>query len=136
MTASDSTPAAADLGAVIATPEALELIERLRAAHGSLMFFQSGGCCDGSAPMCLPDGELRIGSGDLFLGEVDGARFYIDAEQYERWGRPRFELDVSPGAGEGFSIEGGEGVHFVTRTVGGVPSCAADGDVPRGGAAR
>jgi uncharacterized protein (DUF779 family) len=101
--------------AVTATAEALELIERLRAAHGSLMFFQSGGCCDGSAPMCLPDGELVTGPGDLLLGEIDGAPFYIDADQYARWGRPSFELDVASGAGESFSLEGTAGVHFVVR---------------------
>jgi uncharacterized protein (DUF779 family) len=102
--------------AVTATAEALALIERLRAVHGPLMFFQSGGCCDGSAPMCLPDGELVTGPGDLLLGVIDGASFYIDADQYERWSRPRFELDVSPGPGESFSLEGTEGVHFVVRT--------------------
>ena len=64
------------------------MIDRLQAAHGPLMFFQSGGCCDGSSPMCLPEGELPLGAHDLLLGEIGGAPFYIDAEQYERWGRP------------------------------------------------
>jgi uncharacterized protein len=102
--------------AVQATPAALEAIRRLEAAHGSLMFFQSGGCCDGTSPMCLKEGEMAVGAGDLRLGEIGGAPFYIDAEQYERWGRPRFEIDVRPGAAEGFSLEGLDGVHFVTRS--------------------
>lgn len=99
-----------------ATPAALEVIRRLGAAHGSLMFFQSGGCCDGGAPMCLKDGELPLGPGDLRLGEISGMPFYIDSDQYERWGRPHLTVDVSPGAAEGFSLEALEGVHFVTVT--------------------
>jgi hypothetical protein len=101
---------------VRATPAALEAIRRLEAAHGRLMFFQSGGCCDGTSPICLKDGELPLGPGDVCLGQVGGASFYIDRDQYERWGRPRFVIDVSPGAAEGFSLEGLHGVHFVTRT--------------------
>jgi uncharacterized protein len=103
-------------GKVSATREALEVIRRLEAAHGPLMFFQSGGCCDGSSPMCLLSGELPVGAHDVFLGEIGGAPFYIDAEQYERWRRPTFLIDVSPGEAGGFSLEGREGVHFVTRT--------------------
>lgn len=106
--------------AVQATPAALEAIRRLEAAHGPVMFFQSGGCCDGTSPMCLKDGELPLGPQDVRLGELGGAPFYIDAEQYERWGRPRFEIDVAAGAAEGFSLEGLDGVHFVTR----MPSCS------------
>jgi uncharacterized protein len=103
---------------VAATAAALEAIARLEAAHGPLAFFQSGGCCDGSSPICLKDGELPPGPGDLELGEIGGARFYIDADQYERWNRPRFVIDVAPGAAEGFSLEGLDGVHFVTGTAG------------------
>jgi uncharacterized protein len=99
---------------VTATPEALEAIERLRAAHGPLAFFQSGGCCEGSSPICLKDGELPPGPGDVLLGTVGGAPFYIDAEQDERWHRPTLVLDVADGAAEGFSLEGLEGLHFLT----------------------
>jgi len=102
--------------AVQATPAALEATRRLEAAHGRLMFFQSGGCCDGTSPICLRDGELPVGPGDVCLGEIGGASFYIDRDQYERWGRPEFLIDVVPGAAEGFSLEGLDGVHFVTRT--------------------
>ena len=101
---------------VSATPAALEVIDRLEAAQGPLIFFQSGGCCDGSSPMCLKDGELPLSPHDVRLGEIGGAPFYIDADQYERWRRPRFLIDVSPGAAEGFSLSGLDGVHFVTRT--------------------
>jgi uncharacterized protein (DUF779 family) len=101
---------------VQATRAALEVIQRLEAAHGRLMFFQSGGCCDGTHPLCLKDGELPTGASDLRLGEIGGAPFYIDVEQYERWGRPRFVVDVAPGASEGFSLEALDGVHFITTT--------------------
>jgi uncharacterized protein len=102
--------------AVTATPAALEVIQRLSAAHGPLAFFQSAGCCDGGSPLCLKDSELPPGPHDVRLGEIAGAPFYIDAQQYERWGRPTFTIGVSPGAAEGFSLEGLEGVHFVTLT--------------------
>ncbi len=101
---------------VQATPAALEAIRRLEAAHGPLMLFQSGGCCDGTSPICLKDGELPVGADDIRLGEIGDASFYIDRDQYERWGKPRFVVDVSSGAAEGFSLEGLDGVHFVTRT--------------------
>jgi uncharacterized protein (DUF779 family) len=105
--------------AVCATVAALEVIERLRAQYGPLMFFQSGGCCDGTSPMCLHDGELPLSPSDVRLGEIGAAPFYIDSEQYERWGRPEFLIDVHTGAAEGFSLEGVLGVHFVTRTLDG-----------------
>ena len=101
--------------AVEATPAALEVIRRLESVHGPLAFFQSGGCCDGSSAICLKDGELPAAPSDLLLGEIGGAPFYIDADQYARWGTPRFLIDVAPGAAEGFSLEGLEGVHFVSR---------------------
>jgi uncharacterized protein (DUF779 family) len=100
---------------VVAAESAVAEIGRLRAEHGPLMFFQSGGCCDGSAPMCFPDGELLLGPNDLLLGEVGGCSFYIDADQYERWNRPVLVLDVAPGtgSGSGMSLEELHGVHFV-----------------------
>jgi uncharacterized protein (DUF779 family) len=103
--------------AVSATRAALEVIERLEAAHGPVMFFQSGGCCDGTHPLCLKQDELPIATSDRYLGSIGGAPFYIDAEQYERWRRPRILVDASPGAAGGFSLEGLDGVHFVTRTL-------------------
>jgi uncharacterized protein len=103
---------------VTATTEALEVIERLRAAHGPLVFFQSGGCCDGSSPMCLRAGELPPAPGDVRLGDIGGAAFYIDGEQDERWGRPAFVVDVAAGPADSFSLEALEGVHFVARAPG------------------
>ena len=107
--------AAEEMAAVTATPAALEVIHRLEAAHGPLMFFQSGGCCDGTSPICLKEGELPAGPHDVRLGQIGGAPFYIDSDQYQRWGTPRFLIDVSSGAAMGFSLEGLEGVHFVSR---------------------
>jgi uncharacterized protein (DUF779 family) len=104
-----------EAAAVSATPAAREAIDRLRAAYGPIAFFQSGGCCDGSSPLCFKDGELPISPHDILLGEVSAAPFYIDGEQYERWGRPRFLIDVSEGAAEGFSLESLIGLHFLSR---------------------
>jgi len=106
---------------VRATGEALALIERLTARHGPLVFLQSVGCCDGSSPLCLRRGELALGPGDLYLGEIGGAAFYVDAEVYERWNRPELVIGVSPEATDSFSLEGLEGVHFVSLPPGSAP---------------
>jgi len=102
--------------AVAATPAARQVINRLTDRHVPLAFFQSGGCCDGTSPICLKDGELPAGPNDVRLGHIGGAPFYIDSDQYQRWGTPRFVIDVAPGAAEGFSLEALEGVHFVSRS--------------------
>lgn len=99
-----------------ATALALETIARLVARHGPLMFHQSGGCCDGSAPMCYPAGELALGARDVMLGEVGGCPFYIGGDQYERWKHTRLILDVVPGRGAGFSLEAPDGVRFLIRS--------------------
>ncbi|WP_374720205.1 DUF779 domain-containing protein [Parageobacillus toebii] len=101
---------------VIATEAALELIEKLKAKHGPLMFHQSGGCCDGSSPMCYPQGELIIGDSDVLLGEIGGCPFYISKAQYEYWKHTQLIIDVVPGRGGMFSLEGPEGVRFHTRS--------------------
>jgi uncharacterized protein (DUF779 family) len=100
---------------VDATQAALEVIQRLEADHGPLAFFQSGGCCDGSSAICLKDGELTPAPSDVRLGQLGNAPFYIDSDQYQRWGSPRFVVDVALGAAEGFSLEGLEGVHFISQ---------------------
>jgi uncharacterized protein (DUF779 family) len=100
---------------VVATEAARAELERLEAEHGPLELHLSGGCCDGSSPMCFPAGELRVRESDLLLGEVNGCPFYIDVDQFERWGRPSFVLDVGPGAGSGFSLEGLDELHFAAR---------------------
>ncbi len=98
---------------IVATDAAIAEIGRLTDEHGPLMFFQSGGCCDGSSPMCFTDGELLLGPNDLLLGDVDGCSFHIDADQYERWNRPALVLDVAAGTGSSMSLEETHGVHFV-----------------------
>lgn len=101
---------------VIATEAALRLIQELKAAHGPLMFYQSGGCCEGSAPMCFPLGEFRIGSRDVQLGDIGGAPFYISAPQFEYWKHTQLIIDVVPGFGAAFSLEGPGGLQFLTRS--------------------
>ncbi|XVQ84232.1 DUF779 domain-containing protein [Microbispora siamensis] len=104
------------------TPAAADLIRRLRAAHGPLMFHQSGGCCDGSAPMCYLEGEFRTGSSDVLLASltVEGVdepvTFWMSTSQFERWRHTHLTVDVVPGRGSGFSLEAPEGVRFLIRS--------------------
>ncbi|MEM6274137.1 MAG: DUF779 domain-containing protein [Myxococcota bacterium] len=102
---------------VSVTEAAAEVIRKLIDIHGPLMFHQSGGCCDGSAPMCYPEGEFKVGASDVELGAIAGCTFYIGADQYERWKHTRLVIDVVPGRGAGFSLESPEGVRFLTRSV-------------------
>ena len=101
---------------VIATEEALTLIEKLKSLHGSLMFHQSGGCCDGSSPMCYPRDEFRTGDSDVLLGEIGGTPFYMSKDQYEYWKHTQLIIDVVDGRGGMFSLEGPEGKRFLTRS--------------------
>jgi len=101
---------------VVATEAALALVARLVAKHGPLLFHQSGGCCDGSAPMCYPRGELLVGDGDRLLGEIGGQPFYIGLAQFGYWRHTQLVIDVVPGRGGMFSLEGVEGVRFLTRS--------------------
>jgi uncharacterized protein (DUF779 family) len=103
---------------VKATPAAVEMVERLRAKHGSIVFHQSGGCCEGSATMCLMEAELPAGPNDIQIGAIAGARFLVDRDLYERWGEPDFLIDLAPQPADGFSLEGAERVRFVSRTPG------------------
>ncbi|MFI7598698.1 DUF779 domain-containing protein [Actinoplanes sp. NPDC049681] len=104
------------------TPAAAELIRSLRGQHGPLMFHQSGGCCDGSAPMCYPDGEFRTGSSDVLLEElhIDGVdepvSFWMSTSQFDAWKHTHLTVDVVPGRGSGFSLEAPEGVRFLIRS--------------------
>ncbi|WP_029349635.1 DUF779 domain-containing protein [Bosea sp. 117] len=98
------------------TDKATEVVERLRIQHGPLLFHQSGGCCDGSAPMCYPASEFRVGPQDVLLGEIAGCSFYIGAAQFEYWQHTKLIIDVVPGRGSGFSLEAPEGVRFLTRS--------------------
>ena len=101
---------------VTATPAALVLIDQLRTEHGPLMFHQSGGCCDGSAPMCFPLGEFIVGDYDRLLGHIGGMPFYISGPQFEYWQHTLLIIDVVPGRGGMFSLEGPTGQRFLTRS--------------------
>lgn len=101
---------------VVATPVALELIEMLKAKHGPVMFHQSGGCCDNSAANCYLPGEITIGAGDVWLGDIGGCPFYISKSQYEYWKHTQLIIDVIDGHGGTFSLEGPEGKAFHTRS--------------------
>lgn len=105
-----------DVLRVTATNAALALIDKLRAKHGPLMFHQSGGCCDGSAPMCYPQGDFIVGDYDRLLGHIGGVPFYISGPQFEYWQHTQLTIDVVPGRGGMFSLEGPEGVRFLTRS--------------------
>jgi len=101
---------------VTATDAALAFIDELRARHGELLFHQSGGCCDGSSPMCYPAGEFRVGQRDVLLGEIGGAKFYMSAPQFEYWKHTRLIIDVVPGHGGMFSLDNGTGRRFHVRS--------------------
>jgi len=101
---------------VSATDAALRLIERLCQKHGPLLFHQSGGCCDGSSPMCYPRDEFLVGASDVRLGEIGGVPFYMSAAQFEYWQHTHLIIDVVPGRGGMFSLEGPEGLRFLTRS--------------------
>lgn len=97
---------------VMATPAAKELIRELKNQHGDLMFYMSGGCCEGSQPMCFKKGEYLVGVRDVLKGTVEGAEFYLSDEQHEYYQYSRIILDVTDGMGGGFSLEGPLGKAF------------------------
>jgi len=101
---------------VLVTEKAAALIAKLRAIHGDLLFHQSGGCCDGSSPMCYPLGEFRVGAQDVLLGSIEGTPVYIGATQFEYWQHTQLTIDLVPGRGGGFSLEAPEGMRFLTRS--------------------
>jgi len=105
-----------DVPRVLCTAEAAELVRALRDEHGPLLFHQSGGCCDGSAPMCFPRAEFRIGGSDVLLGEIESCPFYMGRQQFEVWKHTQLTIDVVPGRGSGFSLEAPRGVRFLTRS--------------------
>jgi len=101
---------------VIATPAALELVAFLKEKHGTLMFHQSGGCCDNSAANCYLPGEITMGAGDVLLGRIGDCEFYIGRNQYQYWKHTQLIIDVIEGTGGTFSLEGPEGKAFHTRS--------------------
>ncbi|MGO9078531.1 MAG: DUF779 domain-containing protein [Streptosporangiaceae bacterium] len=99
------------------TPAAEDLVGQLQRQHGPVMFHQSGGCCDGSSPMCYPRGEFRVGGSDVLLGYLAGdVSFWMSADQYAYWQHTHLTVDVVPGRGGGFSLEAPEGVRFLIRS--------------------
>ena len=111
-----------EVSRVAVTPAAAGLLRELYAAHGPLMFHQSGGCCDGSSPMCYVEGEFRTGASDVLLASlhIDGVgeqvTFWMGADQFDRWRHTHLTVDVVPGRGGGFSLEAPEGVRFLIRS--------------------
>mgnify|MGYP003390325397 FL=1 len=101
---------------VQATDAALALIQQLQQKHGDIMFHQSGGCCDGSSPMCYEQGDLFLGDQDILLGEIGGAPFYMHKNQFDYWKHTQLIIDVVDGRGGMFSLEGVEGKRFLTRS--------------------
>ncbi len=116
METTDTQVLPAHVDQVTATPEALALIRLLADTHGPLMFHQSGGCCDGSAPMCFKLGEFIVGDQDRLLGDIGGMPFYISGPQFEYWQHTQLIIDVVPGRGGMFSLEGPTGRRFLTRS--------------------
>lgn len=101
---------------VTATPAALDFLEELQRRHGPLMFFQSGGCCDGSAPMCYPAGEFNLSDTDVHLGNLNETPFYMGSEQFAYWEHTQLIIDVVAGNGGMFSLDNGTGRRFLTRS--------------------
>ncbi len=118
MTIGDGTGAGCPsaVARVVATTAALAAIDAVTSEHGPVLFFQSGGCCDGSLPICFGVGEFTIGTHDVRLGSVGGCAFYIDHRQFEAWKHTQLILDVGAGEPEGFSIGAGPDGHFITRS--------------------
>ena len=105
-----------ELNKVSATPAALELLAQIVADHGPVLFHQSGGCCDGSSPMCYAQGDFKIGSHDVKLGEIGGMPVYISASQYEVWKHTNLLIDAIDGRGGMFSLDNGRERRFLTRS--------------------
>jgi uncharacterized protein (DUF779 family) len=101
---------------VVATPAALDLLREIVAEHGPVLFHQSGGCCDGSSPMCYAQGDFLLGEDDVRLGEIDDMPVYIGGRQFELWRHTQLILDVVPGRGGMFSLDNGRERRFLTRS--------------------
>lgn len=114
--ATDLTPRNSAVSRVSATPAALALIDQLKEKHGALLFHQSGGCCDGSAPMCFPANEFIVGDIDVKLGEISGVPFYMSQSQFAYWEHTHLVIDAVPGTGGMFSLERPTGLRFLTRS--------------------
>jgi len=122
-----STVIVMDPGRVSVTDAARKLIEQLKKTYGPIMFHQSGGCCDGSAPMCFQVGEFKLGGVDEKVGEIAGCEFWMDREQFKLWAHTRWTVDVVPGRGASFSLEAPLIMRFLIRSsLCAVPTAKAD----------
>ncbi|MEM7513728.1 MAG: DUF779 domain-containing protein [Bacteroidota bacterium] len=101
---------------VLVSEKASEIIQKLRGQHGELMFHQSGGCCDGSSPMCFPKGELMLNETDVWLGVIEDCNFYMSKDQFEYWKHTQLTVDIVEGRGASFSVEIPLGLRFVIRS--------------------
>jgi len=101
---------------VLVSEKAQEVIDKLRSIHGELMFHQSGGCCDGSQPMCFAKGEFRVGTNDVWLGQIHGCDFFMSADQFEYWKHTQLFIDITEGRGASFSLEIPLGLRFLVRS--------------------
>lgn len=101
---------------VLVTPEASAVIKELQKRFGELMFHQSGGCCDGSQPMCFEKGDFKLGSSDVCLGEIEGCEFWMNKDQFEYWKYTQLIIHITKGRGSSFSIEIPMGLRFITQS--------------------
>lgn len=101
---------------VLATPAAVALVRRMKADHGPLLFHLSGGCCEGSAPMCLRQRDFSVGPGDVLLGSIEGCPVYVGQAIFPNWASAEVTVDVVPGGGDSFSLEAADGVRFLLRS--------------------
>lgn len=101
---------------VLITDAATEIVARLQKEHGDLMFHQSGGCCDGSQPMCFEKGEFKVGSSDVCIGQIAGCDFYMSRDQFEYWKHTQLTIDIIPGRGSSFSLEIPLGIRFLVHS--------------------
>lgn len=101
---------------VTVSPEAIEVIQQLKSRFGDLMFHQSGGCCDGSQPMCFEKGDFKLGQSDVCLGEIEGCEFWMNKDQFEYWQYTQLHINISKGRGSSFSLEIPLGLRFMTES--------------------
>lgn len=101
---------------VLVSPEAEKIITQLKATHGALMFHQSGGCCDGSQPMCFEKGEFKVGGSDVQIGTIAGCNFFMSKDQFEYWKHTQLLIDITPGRGSSFSLEIPLGLRFIVHS--------------------
>lgn len=101
---------------ILITPEAVDVLHKLRGRFGELMFHQSGGCCDGSQPMCFEKGEFKVGGNDVYLGDIDDCGFFMSRDQFEYWQHTQLTVDITPGRGSSFSLEIPMGLRFIIRS--------------------